>query len=91
MEKTKIIYADSLGQYHLYRKPIKSSGTIYHLAHGQNFAGYGSKITTDIMLQFDGKNRGYRVYTTCFSNCASHWIVKKGVKLHLHDYEEIEK
>lgn len=50
---------------------------------GQDEMGYGSKITTDLMLQFSDSKRKYRVYATCFSNAASHWIMKGGERLHL--------
>lgn len=50
---------------------------------GQNVDGYGSKITTDLMLQFTGEKKRYRIYATCFANAASHWIIWKGEKLYL--------
>ena len=57
---------------------------------GQGMDGYGAKITTDKLLYFpyadnNGKydRRKYRVYATCFSNVASHWIIKNGKKLHI--------
>ena len=50
---------------------------------GQGVDGYGKKIATDRMVRYHGETLKYRVYATCYSNCASHWIVRKGVKLHL--------
>ena len=47
-------------------------------ALGMNAMGYGQKITTIYKAPFNG--RLFRVYATCFSNCASHWIMSKGVK-----------
>lgn len=49
---------------------------------GQGADSYGKKISTDLMLQFKGEKRKYRVYCTCFSNCGSHWIMRKGERLH---------
>jgi len=62
-------------------RPVKRRGGILNLAPGQSEDGYGSKITTDTMVRLD--NRLYRVYATCYSNVASHWIIKGGQKLHL--------
>jgi len=48
---------------------------------------------TDIILIFNGESkRKYRVYATCFSNCASHWITYQGQTLHLgtHFQDEIK-
>ena len=46
---------------------------------GMDAYGYGSRIATDRQLLVDGK--WYRVYATCWSNAASHWIKKSGKKL----------
>lgn len=43
---------------------------------GQGDDGYGMRITTDKKVEFKG--RWYRVYATCFSNCASYWITVRG-------------
>jgi len=45
---------------------------------GQDEMGYGSAITTDIVLQFAETKRKHRVYCTCFSNIGSLWINAKG-------------
>ena len=50
---------------------------------GTNVTGYGTKITT--IWKIPHLDRLYRVYATCFSNCASHWILAKGEKLHVRD------
>ena len=50
---------------------------------GQDEMGYGSAITTDIMLQFAETRRKHRVYCTCFSNTGSLWIKVKGKRLYL--------
>ena len=56
----------------------------WHLAGRLETAtGYGSKLTTIYKVPYLG--RLYRVYATCFSNCASHWILSKGEKLHVRD------
>jgi hypothetical protein len=51
--------------------------------HGQGADGYGSKITTHRMLRFWGDSRLRRVYATCYSNAASHWIIYKGERLYI--------
>lgn len=48
---------------------------------GQNQYGYGSKITTDLMLIHKG--RKYRVYGICWSNSASHYVTIKGERYFL--------
>jgi hypothetical protein len=50
---------------------------------GQGADGYGNKISTDLMVQFRGEKRKYRVYCACFSNCGSNWIVRNGQPLFL--------
>ena len=62
------------------------SPTPAHLAGcfpGTNATGYGAKITT--IWKIPHLDRLYRVYATCFSNCASHWILANGEKLHVRD------
>lgn len=38
--------------------------------------GYGNKIPTRYMIQIDG--RKYRIYTRCFSNAGTSYIIFKG-------------
>ena len=47
----------------------------------QTASGYGAKLTTRHKVKHNG--RFYRVYATCFSNCASHWIECQGERLYL--------
>ncbi len=55
---------------------------------GQSLEGYGAKIVTDYMVKVPAlSNRPLRVYATCFSNCASHWVLVKGEKYHLSDFD----
>lgn len=64
----------------------RKAPTPAHLAGcfpGTNVTGYGAKITT--IWKIPHLNRLYRVYATCFSNCASHWIFANGEKLHVRD------
>ena len=42
----------------------------------QTATGYGSKLTTHYKVPFNGKQ--YRVYATCFSNCATLWFTVNG-------------
>ena len=86
-----IVYADdAVGSYTLHRRPVPRRG-ILHLLPGQSAEGYGRKITTDLVLKFRGDTREHRVYATCFSNAASHWITHHGRKLWLktHFQDEI--
>jgi len=82
---TTIQYVDSIGPYTLRRSMPKGArrtmwGTFYP---GQGADGYGRKISTDIVLRFEGETRPRRVYATCFSNAATHWIVYKGATYYL--------
>jgi len=52
--------------------------------YGQDAQGYGRKIATGRMVRLQANPRWYRVYATCFSNAASHWITVKGQKLHVN-------
>lgn len=78
---TKIKYANEVGKFCLEKSPIKG------WRRGQNSDGYGTKISTDWILIFEEDNRRRRVYATCYSNVASYWIIYKGNKLYLHEYE----
>jgi hypothetical protein len=39
------------------------------------------------MLHVPGAARPYRVYAICYSNAASFYILRKGARLFLRDYE----
>ncbi len=52
-------------------------------ALGMDAMGYGNKIRTIYKVEHEGKL--FRVFATCFSNCASHWIMTKGKKLFVRD------
>lgn len=90
-----IKYADeAVGPYKLHRREvakrvIPNSGGVTQ-APGQGQDGYGSKITTDICVIFDGQKKERRVYATCFSNAASHWLLVDGEKLHLRTHFQDE-
>ena len=53
----------------------------------QTATGYGRKLVTPYMLSIPGAARPYRVYAICFSNCASHYILRNGERLFLRDCE----
>jgi hypothetical protein len=60
--------------------PVKGRETAWgRFLPGQGLDGYGSKITTDYKIDHNG--RTYRVYATCYSNAASHWILYEGAKI----------
>lgn len=45
-------------------------------------SGYGSKLPDDAMLQLDGK-RWHRVYSVCWSNSSTSYVLVKGVPHYL--------
>lgn len=53
----------------------------------QTATGYGRKLTTEYMLRVPDSPRPYRVYAVCFSNVASFYILRKGERLFLRDWE----
>jgi len=54
---------------------------------GRQADGYGMKIATRRVLRLDGKGPWRRVYCTVFSNSGSLWIMFRGEKLFLHDWD----
>lgn len=52
------------------------------LLPGQSQDSYGRKITTDHKVKLPN-GKLYRVYATCYSNAASHWVIVGGKKLFL--------
>jgi hypothetical protein len=50
----------------------------------QTATGYGSKLNTGKKALVGA--RAYRVYATCFSNCASLYIIIKGVKIYVDSW-----
>ena len=48
--------------------------------HGQDKFGYGTKITSNTVIQFPENKKKYRVYITLISNIGSRWIEKNGRK-----------
>lgn len=59
--------------------------------------GYGQKIPTQYMIRISNansyglQNRWYRVYATCFSNCASHWVTVNNVVYHLNNFDLVQE
>ena len=47
---------------------------------------YGQKLRTDYAVRIGSDL--HRVYATCFSNAASHWISKGGVTYHLSEADK---
>lgn len=97
-EKIVIKYADELGSYKLYYRPVPKKSYYFGgitCAPGQGMDGYGEKITSDIMLKFDEgilSRYHYRVYAICFSNAASHYIVVNKTQryyLKTHFWDEV--
>ena len=46
--------------------------------------GYGGKLTTRYVITDPVDKKTRRVYAICYSNCASHYIIKGGERLFLH-------
>ena len=58
------------------REDLKEEPLWHHKAGlQQTQSGYGGKLTSCYKINFNDKL--YRVYTTCYSNCASHWFTYK--------------
>lgn len=72
--------------YTAFTKPVKRYGP-HHVLPGQLASGYGSKISTDYMVQFPGERIKYRVYMVCYSNAGSCYIVRRGEKLWIRSHE----
>jgi len=51
----------------------------------QTASGYGRRLTTRYKVRHEG--RLYRVYATQISNAVSHWIMAKGVQLHIASHQ----
>lgn len=51
----------------------------------QTATGYGRKLNTGKKALVGG--REYRVYASCFSNVASLYIIIKGVKVYVSDWQ----
>ena len=47
----------------------------------QTASGYGKALTTRWKIKHGG--RLYRVYATCYSNCATHWFKVRGETIYL--------
>lgn len=89
--KVVIQYAhEVVGEYKLYSRPVLRKFGLLQLMPGQNQDGYGDKITTDYVLVFDNKPKAFRVYATCWSNAASHWINWQGGRLFLRTHFQNE-
>lgn len=43
--------------------------------------GYGRRLNTGLKIDYCG--RKYRLYATCFSNCASVWFAVRGRKIYV--------
>jgi len=78
---------EAVGPYKLYRRELEWQ----RAGRQQTASGYGNRLTTSIMLKFDGENRLRRVYCVCHSNCGSLYIFYHGRKLYLptHFQDEV--
>lgn len=81
-------YLNDKHRFKIVKKPVKRIAPGHPWAErlpGQGQDGYGRKIATDYMAIVEPNNVAYRVYATCFSNCASHWIKIGSQKFHFLD------
>jgi len=83
MGEPKIKYMERcFSNYTFLLDEVERSGGILNLMPGQEEDGYGTKITTDYKVRIQGYGT-YRIYATCVSNCASHWIKVSGRVYHI--------
>ena len=75
--------SDSFSEFRVSRKPLE-----FHLRGVQQTqTGYGSRLTSQYMVSLIrcGRRVTYRVYYTCYSNVASHWVTIAGKRYYLRD------
>ena len=60
---------------------------MFHHDNGLSYTatGYGSKLPTRYKVKWGG--RWYRVYSVCFSNCSTEYILSKGKKIIVVTYD----
>ncbi len=69
--------------HEIIERPVKTREVFgCQMLPGQSNDGYGKKITTHKMVKFPS-GKVSRIYATCFSNAASHWILQSGQKVFL--------
>lgn len=78
-QRQRVDYVEDVGRYRLYRRPVKRKGPM-QLAPGQRQDGYGGQIVTDYVLRMEGETASHRVFSVCWSNAASHYVVVDGMK-----------
>lgn len=68
------------GPFMTERVPVKDDPMTHHrLGVSYTATGYGSKLPTRYKVLYD--NRWYRVYSVCFSNVSSEYIICRGDKI----------
>jgi hypothetical protein len=60
---------------------------MYHHLNNLSYTatGYGAKLPTQYKIKWAG--RWYRVYSICFSNCSTEYILSKGKKIIVTNYD----
>ena len=53
----------------------------------RSITGYGSKIPTQYKVQLEGCKLWRRVYCICYSNSGTLYVLVKGKRLFIRDYE----
>ena len=78
--EANLVHNNELEQVDFKEKPLwwQEQGLMY------TATGYGSKIPTRYMVKTN--NRWYRVYSICYSNVATDYIVSKGEKIVVRFY-----
>lgn len=72
------------GPYQTEQVPVKEDLLPHHMLFLQETAsGYGKKLTTRYKVRVDNglSVRWYRVYSTCYSNVSSEFIVVRGERI----------
>lgn len=78
--KAYLQHGTSPGPFMTEQVKIKEEPMTHHnLGLSYTATGYGSKLPTRYKVFFD--NRWYRVYSVCFSNVSTEYIVSRGDKI----------
>ena len=71
--------------FHTVEVEYKEKELLHHRLRLQHTAsGYGSKLPTRHMIRFDG--RWYRVYSICYSNVSTEYVLIDGEKVIVQTY-----
>jgi hypothetical protein len=80
VDDSPVEWAEDFRTYQLFRRPVPRVGA-WGLVRGDPISGYGDKLRTDYVLQFEGDKIRRRVYAICHSNVSSLYVLVKGRRL----------